>query len=138
MPGRWVIAGANPPTLQTRSDGWKAAPADFWGAEVVITPGADVRAGEEQTKTPPAKMADGIFVELNRRFRSPGNHHSQYMSSPPPADALAFSGLSAINASLVNNNVATDAALASAVRVTLVGSMTPDLTKSSYSSVNAL
>lgn len=42
------------------------------------------------------------------------------------------------NASLVSSSVATLAALASAVRVTLVGAMMPALTMSSQTSVRAL
>lgn len=47
-------------------------------------------------------------------------------------------GFSAISASLVSSKVATLAAFSSAVRTTLVGSITPDSTKSSYLSVAAL
>lgn len=57
----------------------------------------------------------------------------QYMSwSPPwPFAALASLGFSATKASLVSSSVATLAALARAVLATLVGSMTPALTRSS-------
>ena len=41
-------------------------------------------------------------------------------------------------ASVVSSRPAIEAAFCSAVRVTLVGSMTPALTRSSYSSVPAL
>jgi len=47
------------------------------------------------------------------------------------AASVSTLGFSAIRASLVSNKVETDAALAKAVRVTLVGSITPALTKSS-------
>ena len=59
---------------------------------------------------------------------------AQYISSSPPggmAGALSFLGFSAIRASLVSSSVATLAAFCRAVRVTLVGSMTPALTRSS-------
>src|SRR3989442_690115 len=48
------------------------------------------------------------------------------------------SGFSATIASVVSRSPATDAALSSAVRTTLVGSMMPALSRSSYSSVAAL
>ena len=47
-------------------------------------------------------------------------------------------GLSVISASLVSSSVATLAAFCSPVRTTLVGSITPESTKSSYLSVAAL
>ena len=58
---------------------------------------------------------------------------AQYMSSPPCAAAAGFSslGFSATRASLVSSRVATLAAFCRAVRVTLVGSITPALTMSS-------
>ena len=57
---------------------------------------------------------------------------------PPMAAAAAappstFSGLSATSASVVSSSAATDAAFCSAERVTLAGSMTPALTRSSKS-----
>src|SRR6201986_1633117 len=55
-----------------------------------------------------------------------------------PAGAAAFSGLSATTASGVRNSAARDAALCSAERVTLPGSATPALSRSSYSPVAAL
>ena len=60
------------------------------------------------------------------------------MAAPPPPFLPASLGFSAIRASLVSSRVATLAAFCSAVRVTLVGSMTPALTRSSYLSVAAL
>ena len=51
---------------------------------------------------------------------------------------LSSLGFSAIRASLVSSSVATLAAFCRAVRVTLVGSMTPALTRSSYSSVSGV
>jgi hypothetical protein len=48
------------------------------------------------------------------------------------------SGFSVTTASVVSRRPAIDAAFWSAVRVTLVGSMTPAATRSSYSSVRAL
>ena len=54
------------------------------------------------------------------------------------AAGASFFGRSAISASVVSISAATDAAFCSAVRTTLVGSMTPALTRSSYSSVAAL
>ncbi len=57
---------------------------------------------------------------------------------PPPPPFLSFLGASAMRASEVSNKVATLAAFWSAVRVTLVGSMTPAFTRFSYSSVTAL
>ena len=54
------------------------------------------------------------------------------------AGAGFFSGISAIMASVVSISEAIDAAFCSAVRVTLVGSMTPAATRSSYVSVAAL
>ena len=61
---------------------------------------------------------------------------------PPMAAAAAaastFSGLSATSASVVSSSAATDAAFCSAERVTLAGSMTPALTRSSKFPVAAL
>ena len=57
---------------------------------------------------------------------------------PPPPPAPFSSGFSAIMASVVSSSDATLAAFCSAVRTTLVGSMTPALIRSSYSSVAAL
>jgi hypothetical protein len=58
---------------------------------------------------------------------------SQYISSPPGPGAppLSSLGFSATRASLVNSSVATLAAFCRAVRVTLVGSITPAFTRSS-------
>ena len=53
------------------------------------------------------------------------------------AAAGAFSGLSAMTASVVRNRAARDAAFCSAERVTLAGSMIPALTMSTYSPVAA-
>ena len=50
---------------------------------------------------------------------------------PPPAPADFFLGFSATSASVVSIRLATEAAFCSAVRTTLVGSMTPALTRSS-------
>ena len=57
---------------------------------------------------------------------------------PPPRPSPFSSGLSATIASVVSSREATLAAFWSAVRTTLVGSMTPALIRSSYSSVWAL
>ena len=58
---------------------------------------------------------------------------------PGPAGvAGAFSGLSAITASVVINRAAIDAAFCNAERVTLAGSIIPDLIMSTYSPVAAL
>src|SRR6185295_1113783 len=60
------------------------------------------------------------------------------MPPMPPvgsAGAAAFSGLSATTASVVRNSAAMDAAFCSAERVTLTGSATPALSRSSYSLV---
>ena len=61
---------------------------------------------------------------------------------PPPPQAPAGAGLSSFFSttthSVVSSRPAIDAAFCSAVRVTLVGSMTPAWTRSSYSSVAAL
>ena len=54
------------------------------------------------------------------------------------AGASFFSGISEIMASVVSIRPAMEAAFCSAVRVTLVGSMTPALTRSSYLPVPAL
>ncbi len=60
---------------------------------------------------------------------------AQYMSPIPPppgiAGALSFSGFSTTTASVVSSSPAMEAAFCSAVRVTLVGSMTPAATRSS-------
>ncbi len=50
---------------------------------------------------------------------------------PPGAGAGFFSGISQIIASVVSISDAIDAAFCNAVRVTLVGSMTPEATRSS-------
>ena len=65
------------------------------------------------------------------------------MSPIPPPDGIAgicffSSGFSTIVASVVSNRPATDAAFSSAIRATLVGSITPDFTRFSYCSVSAL
>ena len=57
---------------------------------------------------------------------------------PPPATPAAGSGLSATIASVVIKSPATDAAFCKADLTTLVGSITPDLTKSVNSLVCAL
>src|SRR4029077_15466130 len=60
---------------------------------------------------------------------------------PPPggiAGADLSSGLSATMASVVSIRLATEAAFCSAVRTTLVGSMMPAFSRSSYSSAAAL
>ena len=56
---------------------------------------------------------------------------------PAPAPAVSFSGGSATIASVVRMFLAIDAAFWSAERVTIVGSMTPSLTRSPYSAVSA-
>jgi hypothetical protein len=57
---------------------------------------------------------------------------------PPGAPAgWAFSGLSAMTASVVRNSAAIDAAFCSAERVTLAGSMIPVLIMSTYSPFDA-
>jgi hypothetical protein len=53
------------------------------------------------------------------------------LGSPPPAAAPAFSGLSAMTASVVRNRAAMEAAFCSAERVTFVGSGTPAASRSS-------
>ena len=58
-------------------------------------------------------------------------------AAPPPAAAFFF-GFSAIMASVVRSRLATEAAFCRAVRDTLVGSMTPALSRSSKTSVAAL
>lgn len=55
--------------------------------------------------------------------------------SPPPAGAFLSSGTSETRASVVSIRAAMDAAFCRAVRVTLVGSITPALTRSSNLSV---
>ena len=57
--------------------------------------------------------------------------------SPPGGMAGAFSGLSAMTASVVKNRPAIEAAFCSAERVTLVGSGTPASSRFSYSPVAA-
>src|SRR5690606_36826855 len=74
---------------------------------------------------------------------SPGGEHQKPMPPmppiPPPAPAGAGgSGLSATTASVGSSIEAIDAAFCSAARVTLAGSITPALTRSSYSPVAAL
>ena len=56
---------------------------------------------------------------------------------PPPIAAPSFSGGSATIASVVRMFLAIEAAFCSAERVTIVGSMTPALTRSPYSPVSA-
>ena len=60
------------------------------------------------------------------------------ISSPPGAIGAAFSGLSAMTASVVRNSAAIDAAFCSAERVTFAGSMMPAAMRSTYSPVAAL
>ncbi len=59
------------------------------------------------------------------------------MSGAPPGAAEAFSGLSAMTASVVRNRAAIEAAFCSAERVTLAGSMMPVAIRSTYSPVAA-
>src|SRR6266516_3185199 len=67
---------------------------------------------------------------------------AQYIPPMPPPPGIAgifsFSFFSTTTHSVVRSSPALDAAFCSAVRVTLVGSMTPAATRSSYSSVWAL
>src|SRR5437667_8635475 len=67
---------------------------------------------------------------------------AQYIPPMPPPPGIggifSFSFFSATTHSVVRSSPAMDAAFCSAVRVTLVGSMTPAATRSSYSSVWAL
>src|SRR6266511_3327601 len=67
---------------------------------------------------------------------------AQYIQPLPPPPGIAgiysFSFFSTTTHSVVRSSPAMDAAFCSAVRVTLVGSMTPAATRSSYSSVWAL
>ena len=58
-------------------------------------------------------------------------HTAAHAAATPPPDF--FSGFSAIMASVVISRPATDAALSSAMRTTLVGSMMPALIMSQYS-----
>src|SRR6267154_2599736 len=66
----------------------------------------------------------------------------QYIPPMPPPPGIggifSFSFFSTTTHSVVRSSPAMDAAFCSAVRVTLVGSMTPAATRSSYSSVSAL
>src|SRR6266550_2021830 len=67
---------------------------------------------------------------------------AQYIPPMPPPPGIegifSFSFFSTTTHSVVRSSPAMDAAFCSAVRVTLVGSMTPAATRSSYSSVWAL
>jgi len=65
---------------------------------------------------------------------------AQYIPPMPPGIDGDFSGsfFSTTTASVVSSRLAMDAAFWSAVRVTLVGSITPASTRSSYVSVWAL
>src|SRR5271165_6740697 len=60
------------------------------------------------------------------------------MPPGPPEAGFSFSGNSVTNASVVSKRAEIEAAFCSAVRVTLVGSTTPALTRSSYSPVATL
>jgi len=99
-----------------------------------------------QKKLPGAiHLAPGVlflfWLLRDRRFRPSGKdlvHASMPPPCPPPAGASFFSGISEIMASVVSSRPEIDAAFCSAVRVTLVGSMTPAFTRSSYTSVLAL
>ncbi len=75
---------------------------------------------------------------FNANGVSPFSTYRNRRRGRPPPPFLASFGFSAIRASLVKSSVATLAAFCRAVRVTLVGSMTPALTRSSYTSVAAL
>ena len=80
----------------------------------------------------PSPRTSSLCLEITSpsRFRI----GDQYMSWPPPCPPAAFFsslGFSAMRASLVSSRVATLAAFCRAVRVTLVGSITPALTRSS-------
>src|SRR5438445_10422705 len=67
---------------------------------------------------------------------------AQYIPPMPPPPGIggifSFSFFSTTTHSVVRSSPAMDAAFCSAVRVTLVGSMTPAATRSSYSSAWAL
>ena len=101
----------------------------------LVAPGLLVRrAAAGSAPAPPA----GHLIVLERLSRSHGVSilsvgRAQYMSSPTsmaPA-FLFFSGISETRASVVRSREAMDEAFCSAVRTTLVGSMTPASTRSS-------
>ena len=88
-----------------------------------------------QTEAPRSREAPGRSVRP-----SVGLTSCRGMPPPPPCGGWSCfsSGFSATIASVVSSSAATLAAFWSAERTTLVGSMTPALIRSSYSSVAAL
>jgi hypothetical protein len=116
-------------------------------------------AASRPTGTTPTGPTSPTYSPVAARApaRSPGEHHCNTKRPPPkrerpfvgvrrqcewpwPAAAASSSssGLSTIRVSVVNSSEAIEAALASAERVTLTGSMTPAASRSPYSLVAAL
>src|SRR5262249_15087581 len=121
----------------------RARRRELYAARVVCRRGRDVwwAVGTEQR----TENGNGNR-ERNSEFRS--NSRSLfsvlcsllffYISGPcpcPPAADASFFGFSATSASVVRRSAATDDAFCSAVRTTLVGSITPEPTRSSYLAV---
>jgi FtsP/CotA-like multicopper oxidase with cupredoxin domain len=82
--------------------------------------------------------AGSVHVKLGERVRFEVRFQKSMSPIPPPcgmAGVAFFSGFSATIASVVTSNAATDAASCKARRTTLVGSMMPALSMSTYSLV---
>ena len=112
------------------------------GSVAVVPVGSGVRLVRPLTRRSPGPRP-GLSRVLRRvrpAQRDDVADRQKSMSPPPgmPPPAPAGSGLSAMTASVVRNRAAIDAAFCSAERVTLAASMTPSLTRSSYSPVAAL
>src|SRR3954453_10996507 len=104
------------------------SPPDYVTAQTSRRTGRRCR----RTKAAPPERRDGLGTGAG------GAGGAQCESPPPAATASSSSGLSTTRVSVVSSRAAIEAALASAERVTLTGSMTPAPMRSPYSSVAAL
>ena len=85
------------------------------------------RPGGFSVSTSASRRLYGFAARLFNQFSS-GNLTRQYIPPMPPhrgRRTFVFSGISDTSASVVSMSEAMDAAFCSAVRTTLVGSMTP-------------
>lgn len=111
--------------------------ADSWHSRQDVR-SAKLRPTADSTQHRPTKNAPRGCAGRSP-FRD-GTGDQYIPSIPPPGIAGAFSGsgFSTTTVSVVSRRPAIDAAFCSAVRVTLVGSITPAATRSSYLSLRAL
>jgi hypothetical protein len=105
---------------------------------LLTTTKATMRGIQKRKRPQPSESTLGLsFDSVGAPGFKPGTEPGQYIPSmpppiPPPAPAGAFSSFrSTTTHSVVSSNPAIDAAFWSAVRLTLVGSITPAFTRSS-------